>query len=318
MNRACFLENANLHENIDMRAPSGHFKSNYLRMKTKIFMMIAALAILSFSACTKQSVIDQASVDLADDDAVSDAVFADVFNSVDNADIILDNLGKGDATKSELVVADSCPAITITHPTDGVWPKTITIDFGNGCSGLFDNTRSGKIIIVVTGPRRVTGSKKTVTFENYFFNGIKVEGTKVFENMGYNNNQNLVFSIKLINGKLTLADGKVIERSFEHQREWTAGQETRYIWDDEFMITGTANGVNINGVAYTKTIMTALHWKRVCRFVVSGIVKIEREGKEPVEINYGDGECDAVATVTIGGESKEIKLRFKHRLMANN
>jgi len=319
MNRACFLENANLHENIDMRAPSDHLKSNYLRMKTKIFMMIAALAILSFSSCTKQSVIDQASLDLADDDAVSDAVFEDVFNSVDNADIILDNLGKGDATKSDLlVVADSCPLVTITHVGDGVWPKTITIDFGNGCSGLFDNTRSGKIIIVVTGPRRETGSKKTVTFENYFFNGIKVEGTKEFENMGYNSNQNLVFSVKLMNGKLTLTDGKVIERSFEHQKEWTAGQLTRNIWDDEFMITGTATGVNINGVAYTNTIMTALHWKRVCRFVVSGIVKIEREGAEQIEINYGDGECDNKAVVTRGTESKEILLKFRHRNMMNN
>ena len=41
--------------------------------------------------------------------------------------------------------------------------------------------------------------------------------------MGYNNNQNLVFSVKLMNGKLTLPDGKTIERSFEHQREWIAG-----------------------------------------------------------------------------------------------
>ncbi len=55
---------------------------------------------------------------------------------------------------------------------------------------------------------------KTVTFENYYFNGIKVEGTKVIENMGYNNNLNLVFSVQLMNGKLTLPEGQTIERSF--------------------------------------------------------------------------------------------------------
>jgi hypothetical protein len=284
-------------------------------MKTKIFIMIAALAILSFSSCTKQSLIDQTSIDLADDDAVSDAVFEDVFNTVDNADIILEGIPKGDITKSQPVLTDSCPAITITHPSDEVWPKTITIDFGEGCTGLFDNTRAGKIIIVVTGPRKEAGSKKTVSFENYYFNGIKVEGTKEIENMGYNNNQNLVFSVKLMNGKLTLPDNKFIERSFEHQREWTAGALTRNIWDDEFLITGSTAGININGIAYTNTIMTALQWKRVCRFVVSGVVKIEREGAEPVEINYGDGECDAVATVMRGGETKEIQLRFRHRGM---
>jgi hypothetical protein len=285
-------------------------------MKTKIFLMIAAIAIFTFQSCTKNGTLDQTSIDLADDDAVSDAVFEDIFNSVDNADIILAGFQKDDASKSDLVVvSDSCPAVTITHPSDGIWPKTITIDFGAGCSGLFDNTRSGKIIITVSGPRMTEGSTKTVTFDNYFFNGIKVEGTKVIENMGNNNNQNVVFSVTLTNGKLTLPDGKTIQRSFQHQREWIAGLLTRNIWDDECLVTGIATGVNINGVAYTNTITTALLWKRVCKFVVSGVVRIERTGADPVEINYGTGECDAVATVTRGTETKEITLRYRHRLM---
>jgi len=133
--------------------------------------------------------------------------------------------------------------------------------------------------------------------------------------MGYNNNQNLVFSASLTNGKLTLPEGKTIQRSFNHDREWIAGLQTRNIWDDECMVTGTATGVNINGVAYTNTILTALHWKRVCRFVVSGIVRIERTGMDAIELDYGTGDCDALATVTRGDESKEITLRHRHRLM---
>lgn len=280
--------------------------------------MIAAVVMLSLYSCTKHTgLIDQATINLADDDAVSDAVFEDVFNSVDNADIILGGMLKGSVAKSESVVGDTCPVITIAHLSDGIWPKVVTLDFGAGCTGLFDNTRSGKIIIEVSGPRMEAGSKKTVTFDNYYFNGIKVEGTKEYENLGPGNNQNPVFSVKLTAGKLTLPDGKTIERSFEHQREYVAGFQTRNIWDDECLITGTASGVNINGVAYTNTIMTALHWTRSCRFIVSGVVKIEREGMEPVEIDYGTGNCDAKATVTRGGESKEILLKLRHRLMGN-
>ena len=140
-------------------------------MKTKIFLMIAALAIFSFTSCNKESEIDQTTLDMADDDAVSDAIFEDVFNTVDNADIILDDYQKGGYGKSYMV-PDSCPIVTIDHPEDANWPKTITIDFGDGCTGLYDNTRSGKIIIEVSGPRMETGSTKTVTFDNYFFNGI--------------------------------------------------------------------------------------------------------------------------------------------------
>ena len=283
-------------------------------MKTKTFLMIAAFAIFSFASCTKESTIDQASLDVVDDDAVTDAVFEDVFNTVDNADIILDDYQKGGDAKS-FVLSDSCPTITIDHPSDAVWPKTITIDFGNGCTGLYNNTRSGKIIIAVTGPRLATSSKKTVTLDNYYINGIKVEGTKVHENMGTNNDGHMVFKVTLTDGKLTLPDGDIIERSFEQEREWTAGLNTRNIWDDECLVTGTGEGLTINDVAYSTTITTELHWKRVCMFIVSGVVNIEREGLNPVVVDFGTGECDALATVTSGGYSKEVTLRFRHRSM---
>ena len=285
-------------------------------MKTKVLMMITALAVLSFSSCKKDSssaVMDQTSLNLADDDAVTDVVFADVFNTADNATIILDQMGKSIDAKSLTVMTDSCPTITITRPTAALWPKIFTVDYGTSCTGINDNVRSGKIVIEVTGPRLQSGSKRTVTFVNYFFNGIKVEGTKVLENMGYNSNQNLVISVKLTGGILTLPDGKTIERTTDHQREWIAGLLTKSIWDDEWLITGTSTGKNIDGVAYTNTIMTALHSTRACRFIVSGVVKIERTGKTPVVLDYGTGECDAKAVVTSGGVSKEILLKNKHR-----
>jgi hypothetical protein len=285
-------------------------------MKTRIIILITALAVISFSSCKKDSssgVIDQQSINLADDDAVADVVFEDVFNTADNATIILDQMGKSLDTKSETVLSDSCPTITITRPTAALWPKTVTVDYGTSCTGINDNVRSGKIVIEVTGPRLQQGSKRTVTFVNYFFNGIKVEGTKVLENMGYNSNQNLVISVKLTDGKLTLPDGKTIERSADHQREWTAGLLTRNIWDDECLITGSATGKNIDGLTYTNTITTALHWTRACRFIVSGVVNIQKSGMEPVQLDYGNGECDAKAVVTRGDVSKEILLKNKHR-----
>jgi hypothetical protein len=143
-----------------------------------------------------------------------------------------------------------------------------------------------------------------------------VEGTKVIKTLPPKSNQNLLLSHKLTNGKLTLTNGKTIERAFEHQREWIAGRNTpRNTWDDEWLITGIATGKNIDGIAYKNTIMTALHWKRVCEFIVSGTVKLERSGVDPVILDYGTGECDAKAVVTRGGESKEIILKHNHRSM---
>jgi hypothetical protein len=288
-------------------------------MKTKALLIVVALALFTFFSCTKDSKpIDTVSTELVDDDAVTDLAFEDVYNTADNASIILENqmgAGKGDL-ESNVVPGDSCPVVTITNPSTGVWPKTITIDYGTGCTGFNGSTRKGKIIISVTERRYVLNSTRTVTFDNYYFNDIKMEGTKEIKNLGPNNNQNIVFSVKLTGGKLTLPGGKTIERSFEHQREWVAGWNTpKNIWDDECLITGTATGKTINDVAYTNTILTALHWKRACEFIVSGTVKFERSGVEPAVLDYGTGECDAIATVTRGEQSTQITLRHKHRLM---
>jgi len=274
-------------------------------MKTKIFLMIAGMMLVLFSCQKDTDDIDQPTLDDADLEAVADIIFEDVFSIADNAAIVIE--GKGDET-----MAVDCPVITITKPEGALWPKTVTMDFGTGCTGFNDNVRKGKIIMVVTGPRLQLGSKRTITFENYYFNDIKVEGTKVFENKGYNTAQNLVISVTLTGGKVTLPDGRTIERTVAHEREWIAGLITPNIWDDECLVTGIANGKTRNNIEYTNTIMTALHWKRVCRFITEGIIKMERSGEElPVTLDYGDGECDAKAVVTRGTQSKEILLRHK-------
>lgn len=286
-------------------------------MKTKFFLMIVALALFAFSSCTKNTnPIEPVSAELVDDDAVTDVVFEDVFSSVDIATINLENsFGKSGDTKS-LTLADSCPVITVTSRDPQVWPKTITIDYGAGCTGLYGNVRKGKIIIVLTARANVVNATRTVNFENYFFNEIKIEGTKEFKNLGLNTNQNLEFTAKLTGGKLTLPSLKTIERSFNHKREWIAGKNTpRYMGDDEWLITGTASGKNINGITYTNTILTALLRKTACNFLVSGTIKFERSGVEAVVLDYGTGECDAKATLTRGELTKEILLKFKHRLM---
>lgn len=276
-------------------------------MKTRFFLMIAGIVLFSFG-CTKDTGLDQGSIDHADYDAMADAAFDDVFSTVDNASIILESsFSKG----AETISADSCPVITITRPTANFWPRLITVNYGTSCTGLNDNVRSGKILIEVTGPRLQEGSKRTVTFDNYYFNGIKIEGTKVLENKGYNSNQHMVISEKLTGGKVILPDGKNIERTVLHEREWTAGIQTKSIWDDECLITGVATGKNRNGVEYTNTILTALQWKRACRFIVAGTIKIERTGAQPVVMDYGTGECDAKAVLTRGDQSKEILLRVK-------
>ncbi|MBS1231842.1 MAG: hypothetical protein H6R35_680, partial [Bacteroidetes bacterium] len=82
-------------------------------------------------------------------------------------------------------------------------------------------------------------------------------------------------------------------------------------------ITGSATGINAEGISYVRTITSSLRWKRVCAFIVSGVVTIDRGDAEPFELDYGAGDCDNKAVVSRGGESKEILLRHRHRNWIN-
>jgi hypothetical protein len=284
-------------------------------MRTIKNLLLLAFLIITFGSCQKNTTpITTEEFNLADDEAVLEAIFDDAFSSADLAVQMLDGLSKGVDTKAGIIVlADSCPLVTVDFSDEYV--RTITIDYGEGCEGFYDRVRSGKVIIEVTGPRREVGSTRTLTFDNYYFNGIKVEGTRLTENLGLNENQNTVFMSSLTGGKLIFPNDTVIEREATHFREFVAGYDTWNIWDDECLITGSASGTNYRGISYSNTITTALHWKRVCHFYVSGVIEISRSGNEAVELDYGNGECDALATLRRGDQEKEITLRWKHRVL---
>lgn len=286
-------------------------------MKISRFILIITAVSLFVAACEKSgSVINNEDINLADDDAVAEAMFDDIFNSADNATLILENYENSlETVKGGVVtlVSDSCPAVTVEIGDDLL--RVITIDYGEGCTGFYNQTRSGKIVITLDGKRRVEGSTRTVTFDNYFFNGIKVEGIWVTTNEGLNENLEVVFSISLTGGKMTFPDGTVVERSLYHERSWIAGFNTREPWDDECLVTGYASGVTYRGISYQNEITTALHWKRICPFFVSGVISITRDDAEPIELNYGEGECDEYATLTKGDEVREIILKKRHRIL---
>jgi len=107
------------------------------------------------------------------------------------------------------------------------------------------------------------------------------------------------------------ADGTTVIWNSERVRTRTDNNSTPLIyWDDTYSITGSSNGVNAKGVAYSmviddaKPLVIIKDWK----YFVSGSVVITTEKRTAV-LDYGDGTKDAKATLTINGVTKEITLR---------
>lgn len=307
-------------------------------MKTTqtIVPLIAGLFITAavFTACQKNSgtpsntdtvsVQDQVTLSAsaqADDGA--DNVYSDVFTNVAgvNDDAGLGNgVGvffapsrSGNATSSfGGGGADSAThCFTVTEiETNGGFPKTITIDFGTGCTGKDGHTRRGKITAVYTGKLRESGSTATVSFDGYYIDTLKVEGTLKAENKS--TGSNYIFSITVTNGKLSLPSGDFIEVNKTHTWTQTDGSATpRIPGDDVYSVIGSSAGTaQVQGSTYqwTTEITTPVIRKMSCRWRVAGQVAITRNNIKAL-LDYGNGECDNKATVTIGQKVFDITLR---------
>ena len=193
--------------------------------------------------------------------------------------------------------------VIITIDTAGTL-KTVTVDYGStNCDCNDGKTRRGKIVTTYTGFYHAQGTIITHTPVDYYVNDIKIDGTKTVENMGTNASGQPYFNVQ-INGVATLTSGETMTYTSTRVRTWTDGFTTLFNrFDDEYDITGTAEGVFSSGGGYTANITSAVHIKVGCGFPVSGTVEITPQSNPVRVLDYGSGTCDATFTVTVNGNT---------------
>jgi hypothetical protein len=193
--------------------------------------------------------------------------------------------------------------VIITIDTTGTL-KTVTVDYGStNCDCNDGKTRRGKIVTTYTGFYHAQGTIITHTPVDYYVNDIKIDGTKTVENMGTNASGQPYINVQ-INGVATLTSGETMTYTSTRVRTWTDGFTTLFNrFDDEYDITGTAEGVFSTGGGYTANITSAVHIKVGCGFPVSGTVEITPQSNPVRVLDYGSGTCDATFTVTVNGNT---------------
>ena len=205
----------------------------------------------------------------------------------------------------------ACEGVTVSLSGDEN-QRTITIDFGEGCTRN-EVTRKGKIIITYTGPRFTVGSSISITFDGYYINDVKIEGTRTVE-ISEITNTSITHEITLANGKITWPDNSTATRNAHHFRKWDWKGDLIRLNDEVSLLEGgTAEGTNRNEKSYTMQITADIVFKAECfatrRFLpVSGEKILEVNGRV-ITVNYGSGDCDNTITVTVdGGESVEVTV----------
>ena len=273
-------------------------------MKTIIKGFLALVLFTTlFSACNKDNNLTPTSTteeavtsseDLSDAEAYSQ-------NSEDESDMAMEGMGSGGQ-------GSSCAVVTFSAPR-GTFPQTITIDFGTGCTDHNGRVRKGKIIINLSDTLTKANATKTVTFDNFYVDSAKIEGTRIWKNNG-TTSQGPSFT-RSVTGKITFGDGTFASWKGTHTVVKTKGSATRTPIDDEWTVTGSESGTNRKGKTFSSVINSPIVHNALCPWIVSGVRTITVNSKShSLDYGYGGGDCDREALLTLpDGTTKVIKLR---------
>jgi len=293
-------------------------------MKTNNFLTktaaMAAIMLLGLAmSCQEDETAYEAEASYVAEETITDYYFEDADDMAGVA-VASDNGTAGGKLSSEagvLTVVDDrfCAVVEIIFnegSTLEVPIGDITVDFGEGCTDPRGNTRSGKILIHFNGRRFLPGSTITITFENYFINGIKLNGTRTLTNITGSNEESPKFQIELENGLAVWPDGTEASREHCFIRTWDRGVLINHT-DDVLVVSQcdqefAAEGVNRRGKEYTMIIEEDLVYKRGCPIAVQGRKVFNVDGKAII-VDYGTGNCDNVITIIVDGNSRSVNVR---------
>ena len=293
------------------------------------FLAAGVFITLTLLGCEKElsnSMSPQQEEDAATASSVSETetelVFNDVFDNVMgvNSEVGISGtgiFGRMSTSGERDLHTDSvrCYTVTITRlSSTEPFPVKIILDFGNGCTGNDGHRRYGKIITEYTGRLTVPGKSATTRFDGFRIDDISVQGTHKITNTTSSNQAQ--YTVDITDAKLSKPDGSYVEWTAHRVITQQEGNATASPADDIFKIEGSAHGRvqhNSSLYAWQSEIIEPLRKKFTCHWISKGTLRVKREtlpdnSQWVATLDYGNGDCDYFATLTINGHSQQIEL----------
>lgn len=277
-----------------------------MKKSGKLIALLFVIASVGFFISCNKTEVESDSGVLVVKTSASD--YVNLFNAFSLAtEEELTSVEDGDLKSAEVL---DCLTVTVYENEDGLfWPRSWTLDYGTeNCTCYFGNSKRGKINVTLSDWWRNEGSLREISFEDYYFNDNQLEGLKTILNTGLNESGNLTFTTNVSDAKLTYTDSTSISWTCEKYSELVEGSETLVFADDVWAVTGSGSGIDLDGNAYTMEIIAPLIYQNGCFNPVSGTVEIVTEGQPDKVLDYGEGECDNLMTVTQDGVTETIEI----------
>lgn len=278
-------------------------------LKTLNFRIITIVGMILLTACANNNEMELLGNQLTTNDVASAVLADDILATID---VVLEdddndfNLVGKQLSYGKSSIAPCVVRSVETNPIEET--KTITLDFGEGCVGKVGRKFAGKIVIIYR--KTDTGYSKSVTFVDLLIDDIQLNGTKSVTMVKENVNGNKEFKYTT-DVSLIFDSGEKVTLEGTRIREKIEGDATLLRGDDVYLISGNWKFINKNEVVFTGEIIEKLRRSYACKFVISGVTEITKNG-DVYSLDFGDGSCDNKAILTnANGESKTISLRGK-------
>lgn len=299
-----------------------------MKLRINFTQWAAVIGMLSLFAvsCQKENSIsggdDEQQLTASQVSSEADSESEIIFNGIfDDAMGVNDEVGIGNTGIFGRTTA--CPTVEVirlnSNPNE-LFPVKIIFDFSaGGCTGRDGHVRRGKIITTYTGRMLYPGSMATTVFDGFYIDSVKVEGThKITNTSPATPTQPLTrqFTVDVTDARLLRPNGNFTEWNSHKVITQIEGLGTNVPLDDIFKVEGNSRGRVKRGnllVLWESNIIEPLVKRFNCRWIVKGRVRTVRvntaaNGPWVAVLDFGTGNCDNQAVITINGTTRQITL----------
>ena len=277
-----------------------------------IFSAALAILLLSFASCNKSD----RDLDNSTGSSISSWTSMNHFHNimrevhrVAQVDTVLNSSNPNDS-----LVPSNCMDSIRRTPDIGPFPIDLEIFYSETTTCPNQRNNSGKINASFDGYYSSLGTEINVSLDNYVSNNVAISGNikmTVIKSVI----DSLIFNVEIIDGSLLDMDKPAKNQSyFAANLIWnnSTGRKTGPTNDDDFVITGSGNGMAENGVIYTYVVENEMVLKPDCDYERFGSFRLSAPNTQDriCNVNEGNG-CDNIFQVAIppanGNQIVEIK-----------
>jgi len=281
----------------------------------KYLSILLTLALgLFLSSCTKDKAADQiASTEVVKNYLRTASSFDNAYYNVQRTAQLEENIASFTSNKPLDV---NCIEVAFEPHVEDFFPAHLGLNFGENC--LQDgHALGGKLNATFLNFLSEENSRYFIEFDAFSVDGFSLGGVYEWKNLGSDDVNQLAESQHIISNAAIAGPG-----------DWTStydavanavqieGNET-FLWshgksgwsDNVWEETSTGSFTNTNGDLFQFTTISALRKAANCNFPTAGLIELNSTSLEhPIQVDFGDGSCDDIVSITVGKQNFEVSL----------